>query len=94
MNFTIGIALLYFGNFFSTIVMVRAVMSWIPFNRNGFFGKFYMLLCTMTEPVAGPIRRIIHRSPLGGSAIDFSPMLAAIAMFYLTRLLANFFFSL
>ncbi len=55
-------------NIYTLLILVRALMSWFNFNpANG----IYYILIKLTEPVLGPIRRLI---PMQG--IDFSPVIA------------------
>jgi YggT family protein len=84
-----------FGNFFGAIAFVlhyalqlymwiiiaRAVISWVspdPYN------PIVQFLYRATEPVLEPIRR---RLPGGGFGIDFSPLIAIFAIFFLDRFL-------
>jgi YggT family protein len=53
---------------YSLLILVRALLSW--FNINSLSGLYYILI-RITEPVLGPIRRLI---PLQG--IDISPVIA------------------
>lgn len=53
---------------YTTLIIIRALISWFnpdPYNR------LYQLLIKVTEPVLGPIRRIV---PFTG--IDVSPIIA------------------
>jgi YggT family protein len=81
-----------FGDFFIVLLLVRVIMTWIPFNPDGLGGKIFTILSAFTEPVVSPIRRLIQRSPLGGPGmmIDFSPMLAFLAIRLITSFLSNF----
>ena len=92
MNFIIANAVQMFGDFLVVILMIRVIMTWIPFNPDGFMGKIFSILSAFTEPIVSPIRRLIQRSPLGGPGmmIDFSPMLAFLAIRLITTFLANF----
>lgn len=67
-------ALGVFFNILSFAIVVRCILSWLPINRNNFFVR---LVYSLTEPILGPIRRLIEKSPLGGGMmIDFSPVIA------------------
>ena len=81
-----------FGNLFVILLFMRVLMTWMRFNPDGMGGKIFYILSMFTEPVVSPIRRLIQRSPLGGPGmmIDFSPMLAFLAIRLLTSLLADF----
>ena len=52
------------------IILIRALMSWFMLNHQS---KFYYFLVRITEPVLGPIRRILPRM-----RVDFSPVIAII----------------
>ncbi len=57
------------------IILIRALLSWVnpdPFN------PIVQFLEKVTEPVLAPIRRIIP--PMG---IDFSPLIAALAIYFI-----------
>jgi YggT family protein len=92
MNFAIANAVEWLGNLLVILLLARVIMSWIPFSRDGVMGKIFGVLSAFTEPIISPIRRLIQRSPLGGGGmmIDFSPMLAFLAIRLITSLLANF----
>ena len=92
MNLILADAVMMFGNFLVIILMVRVIMTWIPFNPDGLGGKIFSILSAFTEPFVSPIRKLIQRSPLGGPGmmIDFSPMLAFLAIRLITSLLASF----
>ena len=92
MNLVIADAIMMLGNFLIIMIFARVIMSWIPFDRDGFGGKIYGFASLFTEPIISPIRKLIQRSPLGGGGmmIDFSPMLAFFAIRMVTFLLADF----
>jgi len=93
MNYAIALAIDWFGNLFMILIIIRALLSWIPASREGgFFGFIFGLVGAFTEPFVSPIRRLLNRSPLGGGGmmIDFSPMITLILMRFLTMNLAAF----
>jgi len=55
----------------TTAIFLRVICSWLPFRTPN-------ILFQITEPILGPIRRMINNSPLGGSMLDFSPFLSMI----------------
>ncbi|MCL2187152.1 MAG: YggT family protein [Defluviitaleaceae bacterium] len=63
------------------VLLVRILLSWFPNVR----GRWVYYIFHFTEPVLAPIRKIIQRSPLGGSGmvIDFSPIFAFLLIFLL-----------
>lgn len=75
---------------YTWILIAQVVMSWlIAFNvvnaRQPFVRQVGMTLWRLTEPVLGPIRRILPN--LGG--IDLSPIIAILALNFLRILLIN-----
>ena len=62
------------------LIIIRAVLSWIPHKPTG----FDLLLFKLTEPVLYPIRRLLP--PIGGR-LDLSPIFAAVLAFYIQSVL-------
>ncbi|MDD3249460.1 MAG: YggT family protein [Smithellaceae bacterium] len=65
------------------IIVARALISWVnpdPYN------KIVIFLYRVTEPVLGPIRRIIPRHSL---PIDFSPLIALLIIIFLQHFLVQ-----
>lgn len=90
MNHVIANAIEMLGNFFVILLFIRVIMTWIPFDRDGLFGKIFGFLSFLVEPILLPIRSLIQRSPLGGGMIDFSPILAFALIRFATAFLASF----
>lgn len=55
------------------VIFARVILSWVPVRLPWGLGDF---LVGVTEPILGPIRRAL---PLGGG-IDFSPLVAILAI--------------
>jgi len=56
------------------LIIIRVLMSWFPNARYSGFGN---VIYTLTEPVLGPVKRMMDKSPLGGGMmLDFSPVIA------------------
>ncbi len=67
---------------YNILILARVFASWIirnPYNR------LYHFLLTITEPLLGPIRRILP--PMMG--LDFSPIIAFFILNLLTRLISS-----
>ena len=76
-NFIKAVALILGGvlDILFWIILIRALISWVnpdPFN------PIVQFLDRVTEPILAPIRRVIP--PVG---IDFSPVIAALAIYFL-----------
>lgn len=71
-------ALGYFFYLLEILIFVRIILSWFPMGYNSSIGRF---LYNMTEPILGPVRDMVDKSPLGGGyGLDFSPIFALILM--------------
>jgi len=67
-------------NIYMWIIIIRAIVSWVnadPYN------PFVQLLYRTTEPVLQPIRRALP----GAWGIDFSPVVAILAIIFLDQFL-------
>ena len=63
------------------LLLARIVLSWFPISPGTPLATAFSFLYTVTEPILGPLRRIIP--PLrfgGGMGIDLSPIIAFIAL--------------
>ena len=67
---------------YATVILVRVVLSWLPVDRDQPWARF---IVDVTEPVVGPIRRILP--PLGG--LDFSPLVAMLLLQLLRNMLVG-----
>jgi YggT family protein len=52
----------------------RIILSWFPVRPDTFVAKVHGALHAITEPVLGPLRRVIPAIGGGGVRIDFSPI--------------------
>ena len=56
------------------LIVIRVLMSWIPGSAYSSIGR---LIYSLTEPILGPVKRMMDKSPLGGGTmLDFSPVIA------------------
>lgn len=56
------------------VMFARIILSWFPISPNSGLASVYGFLYTITEPVLGPIRRIIPPLGMGGMGLDLSPL--------------------
>lgn len=78
-------ALTIFYNILIFAILVRCIISWLPLGRDNFLVK---IIDALTEPILGPVRRLIQKSPLGGGMmIDFSPVIAYFIIEFVYRIL-------
>ena len=56
------------------LILVRVFLSWVPAIAHTAIGG---IVYALTEPIMGPVRRMMDKSPLGGGMmLDFSPVIA------------------
>jgi len=68
-------------------VFARIILSWFPVRGDGPMATVNSALYTVTEPVLGPLRRMLP--PIGGSSmrIDLSPTIVLFGIFILRGVL-------
>jgi len=66
-------AVRYFITFLQFVILARALLSWFPAARGG---PFSLMVYSLSEPILGPIRRLLRRTPLGTMMMDLSPIFA------------------
>ena len=58
----------------------RIILSWFPISPGSALASIYRFLYTITEPVLGPVRRVIPPLGGGGMAFDLSPIIVLIVL--------------
>ena len=59
---------------YQIVILGRVLLSWFPLQPGGFMGKLNNLLIRLTEPLLGPLRRILPRAGM----LDLSPLVALV----------------
>jgi len=77
-------ALYYVLDILQWVLFIRALLSWIP-SLNG--SKFSEFLYLLTEPFIEPVRKLLSRTRLAGSMIDFSFLITFILIIIIQDLL-------
>lgn len=72
-------------NAYLIVIFVRILMSWFPISPGSALEGVYSVLFGVTEPVLGPVRRVIPPVRLGAGALDLSPLI----VFFGGRILIN-----
>ena len=57
------------------IIFARIICSWFPIAPESTLASIYAFLHTVTEPVLGPLRRVIPPMGRGGMGRDLSPLI-------------------
>lgn len=70
------------------LILGRAVLSWFVRNPYGTLYKIYTAIIQITDPILAPCRNLLSRFGMGGT-IDFSPILAIIALTVINGIIIN-----
>jgi YggT family protein len=62
------------------VVFVRVILSWFPISPDSFLASVYRFVYAITEPVLGPIRRVMPGVGVGGMGLDFSPIIVLLGL--------------
>lgn len=77
------LAIYWFSELLTTILLVRCIFSWFRPNPYSFLGKLNAMTIQLTEPVVAPCRQLLSRFNTG--VFDFSVLLA----FFVIQFAAN-----
>ena len=77
----VGLIIHYVINVMIGIIIIRALLSWIPSTMNSPAARF---LVTITEPILGPIRSVL---PYMG--LDITPMIAIFGLWFVDGFLVK-----
>ncbi len=56
-------------------LLARILLSWFPVSPDGLVATIFSFLYAITEPVLGPIRRVLPPVAMGGMGLDLSPII-------------------
>jgi YggT family protein len=62
------------------VIFVRVILSWFPISPDSALASVYRFVYAITEPVMGPIRRVMPGARVGGMGIDFSPIIVLLLL--------------
>lgn len=68
------------------LIWASVILSWIPPLKGSGFGR---LVCGLAEPILYPVKKLLSKTPLGGSGffLDFSPIIATLLIEMIARFL-------
>ena len=58
----------------------RIILSWFPISPDSAIASIYGFLYTITEPVLGPVRRMLPPVGVGGMGLDLSPIIVLLLL--------------
>lgn len=68
---------------YQIVIFVRIIMSWIPPTPGTTYAQIFEFFDAITEPVLGPVRRMLPPVRLGMAALDLSPIVVIIGIILL-----------
>ncbi len=71
------------------VMIARIIISWFPISPGSALSSVYSVLYSLTEPVLGPVRRIIPPMGFGGMGLDLSPIVVFFGISLLSGVLCR-----
>ena len=62
-------------NLYLLALFARIILSWFPISPDSPMAPVFSFLYSVTEPVLGPIRRLLPPVGMGGMGLDLSPII-------------------
>jgi YggT family protein len=72
---------------YETLIVVECIMSWIPRSPGSFIDDIHLAIKRLTDPFLDIFRGIMPSFGGSGVSIDFSPIVAIVALNLLQRLI-------
>jgi YggT family protein len=66
-------------NVYIFIIFGRIILSWFP-RSSGVLGTIGDVFFGLTEPVLGPVRRMVPMIAMGGMGLDLSPIIVLLVL--------------
>ncbi len=84
--------LIIFVQIYYFVVFARIIMSWFMMGagKNDTLASIYRVVYGLTEPLLGPLRRVIPSIRLGGGYLDLSPLVLLILLRVFQHLLYRY----
>jgi len=76
----VWILIYYVAQIFMLCLLGRIVLSWFPPSGPGALESIRGVLFAVTEPVLGPVRRLLPMVRIGGMGLDLSPLVVFIGI--------------
>jgi YggT family protein len=75
------------GQLYFFLLFARIILSWFPISPGGAMASIFEFLYTVTEPVLGPVRRVMPPLSFGGAGLDLSPIVVIFGLQILLRVI-------
>jgi len=67
-------------SFYLIALFGRIILSWFPIAPDSPMAQVFSFLYTITEPVLGPVRRLLPPVGVGGMGLDLSPIIVTVGL--------------
>ena len=71
------------------VLIGRVVLSWFPITPGTTTASVFSIIYSLTEPVLGPIRRVLPPIGMGGMGLDLSPIIVFVAVIMLQNVVCS-----
>jgi YggT family protein len=68
-------------NAYVFVIFARVILSWFPISPDSPLASVYRAIYAVTEPVLGPIRRVMPGVGVGGMGLDLSPIIVIFGIY-------------
>ena len=65
------------------VLFARIIFSWFPISPDSPMASVFSVLYAVTEPVLGPVRRMLPPVGVGGMGLDLSPLIVSLGIQFL-----------
>ena len=62
------------------VLVARILLSWFPITPGSTLASVFSVLYKVTEPVLGPLRRLLPPVGIGGMGFDLSPIIVLLVI--------------
>ena len=83
---TIKVAVYYFVRVINMLILARVLMSWFVKDLRN---PIAMFIYQITEPILAPIRDLLKKLGIGGTMLDFSPIVALLLIQFIASIIYN-----
>ena len=68
------------GQLYFFVIFARIITSWFPIQPDSPMAPVFSVLYALTEPVLGPVRRVVPPLMIGGMGLDLSAIIVTIVL--------------
>ena len=68
------------GQLYIIAMFARIILSWFPISPTGMMASVFSFLYSITEPILGPVRRMLPPVGVGGMGLDLSPIIVLLLL--------------